>query len=901
MNSVRRSIRRLRVLFRRANVESELSDEVRLHIDMEADYLIGQGWEPSAALREAERRLGGEERTKDAVRAARPLNWLDDAWADLRLGLRLIRRQPVFSFAVVASLAIGIGANSAIFGLANAVMWRTLPVPEAAELWKIGDRYPWVLARVLEQDDRVLDGAAASQRIPVSVEIDGRTTTVDGRLVSGEYFDVLRLRPLVGRVITAQDDRIPNGHPVVVLSYGYWSRQFARDPAIVGQRISLAGEPFTIIGVTPAEFFGVEVGSMADIFVPAVMQPTVAPMLGNAPDMVTGQFRVLARLHAGVSPAQAAEALSGSIHNAVSGEGRADLSSYGDTPRAQLQTLGLWPEPTSAANGFSELRNQFAQPLLVLTAAVGTLLLIACTNTANLMLARSGARRRELATRLALGAGRLRIIRQLAVESLLLTGLGGIAGFALAVWITRLLPAFLSRGRDPIVIDMGLDGGVLAFTAGVTLLAGVLFGLAPIVRATRSSAISSIKQAPNTKGRPPRLTTDRAIAVSQIALSLALLIGAGMFLRSMAVLDQRDGGFQRDQVLIARMEPTDSGRRFPREVGERIDGIYRELLRTIRATPGVRSASLAEFTPTTEAGIRERFPTPAGVEADVHIPMIYPAYFETMGIPFVSGHDFRPGDLSTDSGAVVIVNEAFARRWMRDASPIGRACPVAVLRSEQPCEIIGVVRDSPYAGFTEEVLPTVYQPFLQTATNRGAMALHVRVSGDPSMITALLREAVVDADPDAPQFEMHTLADEVDAALVRERMLAMLVSCFGALALMLASVGLYGLFAYLAVLRRNEIGVRIALGARRSDIVAIVMREAMTLLTVGSLIGLAGGVAAIRVAQSQISGTRFGLAVLDLPSVAGALLTLGAVALLAAYFPARTASLTDPNIVMRSD
>jgi hypothetical protein len=349
------------------------------------------------------------------------------------------------------------------------------------------------------------------------------------------------------------------------------------------------------------------------------------------------------------------------------------------------------------------------------------------------------------------------------------------------------------------------------------------------------------------------------------------------------------------------MEPTDSGRRFPSEVGERIDGIYRELLRTIRATPGVQSVSLAEFTPTTDAGIRERFPTPSGVEADVHIPMIYPGYFETMGIPFVDGRDLRPSDLSMDSGAVVIVNEAFARRWMQDTSPVGQSCPVAVLRSEQPCEIIGVVRDSAYARFTEEVLPTVYQPFLQTATNRGAMALHVRVSGDPSVIAGVLREAVVDADPDAPQFEMHTLADEVDAALVRDRLLAMLVSCFGALALVLSSVGLYGLFAYLAVLRRSEIGVRIALGARRSDIVAIVMREAITLLAVGSVIGLAGGIVAIRVAQSQISGTQFGLAILDLPSVAGALLTLGAIALLAAYFPARMASLTDPNVVVRSD
>ena len=374
-----------------------------------------------------------------------------------------------------------------------------------------------------------------------------------------------------------------------------------------------------------------------------------------------------------------------------------------------------------------------------------------------------------------------------------------------------------------------------------------------------------------------------------------------MFLRSIAVLDDRDSGFDRDQVLIVRMEPADSGRRFSAEVGERIDGIYRELLRTVETIPGVQSASFAEFTPTNEAGIREPFSTPSGTESDVYVPMIYPRYFETMGIPFISGRDFNARDLGTDSAAVVIVNEAFVRRWMPDESPIGHTCPVAILRSEKPCEIIGVVSDSAYASFTEQVSPTVYQPFLQTATNRGAMALHVLVSGDASMIVQPLRQAVVDADPNAPQFEMHTLADEVDGALVRDRLLAMLVSAFGALALVLASVGLYGLFAYLAVLRRNEIGVRIALGAQRSDIVGIVMREALTLVSVGSLIGLIIGIASLRVVQNQISAVQFGLDFLDPVSLIGAVSTLSAVALLAAYFPARTASLTDPNRVVRGD
>ena len=482
----------------------------------------------------------------------------------------------------------------------------------------------------------------------------------------------------------------------------------------------------------------------------------------------------------------------------------------------------------------------------------------------------------------------------------MLAGLGGVAGALLMGWTTELLVAFLSRGRAPIVLDLDPDLRVLTFTAAVSVATGVLFGLAPAVRATSIDVTPALRgQAGLTAGRRG-LGPDRLLAVSQIALSLVLLIGAGLFVRSLAALNGRDSGFQRDRVLVARVEPQGSDQRNIEGTSARLDRIYRTLLDRVAAVPGVRAASLAQFTPTNRAGVGGRAITPSGEAVSLHVPMVYPGYFETMGIPLVAGRDFDVRDLDLnvrrpDEAAfqlrVGIVNETFARRVYPGTSAVGQPCSGAAEPDPSaPCEIIGVVGDSAYADFKGEVIATRYQPFLQTRTGRGQMALHARVAGDPVATIPAIRAELARVDATVPLFEVRTLADEVDAVLVQQRLLATLGTVFGSLALALACVGLYGLQSFGVVRRTAEIGLRLALGAGRGHVVGMVMWDAALLVGGGCLVGVAVGWLVARVAGSQVAGLLFGVETVDLTTFVMAPLVLVATALMAAYLPARRAT-----------
>ena len=931
VNWLQRLTRRLRILFRTDDVESELAEEVRLHVAMETAELVRQGWDAVRARREAHRRLGGVERTKEQCRTVRPLRWVDELGRDIQYGLRMLRRRPGFTVAVVLSLALGIGANTAIFSLLDAVMWRRLPVDRPEELWAVGDQYTHATFRVLAEDDAVLAGAAAYAPARLNVSIDGSVEpTAEGQLVSGGYFALLGVTPIAGRAIGREDDRVQNGHPVAMLSDGYWARRFGRDPTTIGRAISISGTPFTVIGVTPPEFLGVEVGTAPDLYVPIMMQPTA--MMSTSLDLVTGSLlatispwlRVLARLQPGVSPEQATAVLEPSVRASFLSQfgGRLPTSRPNDLPSRKLAGVAatveerLRPVLTPAATGFSDLRQEFSRPLFILMTVVGILLLIACANTANLLLARATARRREFATRLALGAGRWRLMRQLLVESVLLAALGGAAGLLLAGWATRSLVVFMSLGRTPIVMDLGPDVRVLTFAVSVSVLTGIVFGLIPVVRATGINVTPTLKGVPGLTGGRRGLGPDRLLAVSQIALSLVLLIGAGLFVRSLAALNDRDGGFGRESVLIVRVEPQGSDRRSTIENSERLDRIYRELLSHVEAVPGVRSASLAQFTPTNLGSLTQRVTTPAGVEIVLHSPMVYPGYLATMGIPFLAGRDVEARDLDMDSPAVAIVNETYARQVWPGASALGKPCQVQIASGgtftwsgtarttrapSRYCAIIGIVRDSAYTDFTGEIVATRYQPFLHTETARGQMALHVRVAGDPASMIPSIRNEVARVDPTVPMFDVRTLADEVDAVLIQQRLVAALTGVFGLLALLLACVGLYGLLAFAVVRRTAEIGVRVALGAGPRDVVWMVMREALVLVLAGGVVGVAVGLAAARVAGSQIAGLLFGVETIDPTTFVAAALALGVTALLAAYLPARRASRVNPVVALRAD
>ncbi len=830
----------------------------------------------------------------DQARSVRP--FFESLARDIGYALRLLRKSPVFTIAVTLSLALGIGANTAIFSLINAVMWRTLPVqdPEGLVLVTHGrgsdfrGGFTYQQYRVMSQQSHSLTGLAAWSSARLNVSIDGALEpTSEGQLVSGNYFSVLGVNPIVGRTIAPEDDVVGNSQPVAMISYGYWKRRFGLAPSVLGRDISISGTRFTVIGVTPPEFFGVEVGTSPDVFLPVTMQPVAMPDLENLldqPIIYRTWLQLVTRIAPGVTAAQAAAELDPVFLQEVPKGGK-----FGGPSPLSEERLGFAP----AATGISSLRRQFSQPLFILMGIVGIVLLIACANTANLLLARAAARSGEFALRLALGAGRRRLVRQLLVESVVLAAVGGVGGILLAVGATRMLIAYMSAGQSPIVLGLNPDVRVLAFTAGVSLFTGILFGIMPALRATRIDLSPAVKNV----GRSVRggLRSGKVLCVAQVALSLVLLVGAGLFVRSLQKLNGQDSSVDRDSVLIVRVEPRGSDQRNIPGTTPRLDRIYKNLLARVAMISGVRSCSLAQFTPTALRGNTIPFTLPSGEEQRALVPMVYPNFFETMGISLIQGRDFNDADLVENSPPVAVVNESFARKAFGGGPAIGQQ----VRDREGLREIIGVVRDSRYTSLRGETPPTVYQTFLQTRTGRGQMALYVRLAPGGGGVLPQVRQAVQDIDRNLPLFEVHTLTQEMGAVLIQERLIAMLSTIFSTLALLLACVGLYGLLAFSVVQRTPEMGIRMALGAKRWDVVWTVMREALLLVVLGVAIGVPAAFAIGRVASSRIEGLLFGLHATDPLTIAAATLLLAIVAAGAGYIPARRASRVDPMVALR--
>jgi predicted permease len=816
---------------------------------------------------------------------------------DLRYAIRLLWKSPIFTLAVMLSLALGIGANTAIFSLINAVMWRTLPVKDPETLVLLTHSrgttftggFTYQQYRIMRQQSGGFTELAAWSSARMNVSIDGNLEpTTDGQLVSGNYFSLLGVSPIAGRTISAEDDVVPNGHPVAMISYGYWKRRFGLSPSAIGRDIAISGTRFTVIGVTPPEFFGIEVGASPDLFVPVLMQPTAMPDLENLldqPIIYRTWLQVVSRIAPGATAAQAAAQLEPIYNQEVP-----TANKFGGPP---LPPERLRAEP--AASGISDLRRQFSQPLFILMGIVGIVLLIACANTANLLLARAAARSGEFGVRLALGAGRRRLVRQLLVESIVLAVAGGICGVLLASVATRLLVAYMSAGQTPIVLELNPDQRVLMFTAAVSVLTGILFGLTPALRATRIDLTPSLK----TVGRSVRggLRSGKILCVAQVALSLVLLIGAGLFVRSLQKLNGQDSGVDRDRVLIVRVEPRGSDQRNIPGTSPRLDRTYRELLARVAAIGGVRSCSLAQFTPTTLRGNMVPFTLPSGAEQRGLVPMIYPKFFATMGIGLVAGRDFGDADLSPQSPLVAIVNETFALQAFKGAPAVGQQ----LRQRNDLIEIVGVVRDSRYTSVRDDTPPTVYQTFLQTRTGRGQMALYVQAETSPAAVLSQVRQAVQDIDRDLPLFAIHTLEEEMGAVLIRDRLIATLSTVFSALALLLACVGLYGLLSFSVVQRHAEMAIRMALGANRADVVWTVMREAVLLVAAGVIIGVPVALALGRLASNRIAGLLFGLQATDPITIASATLLLALIAAAAGYMPARRASRVDPMVALRNE
>jgi predicted permease len=830
-------------------------------------------------------------------------------WADFRLALRVFFKTPGFAAIVVVTLALGTGANTAIFSLLDQVLLRLLPVERPDRLVVLSAPGPFRGWSNVQSDtvlpvsdpmyqglrDRtpVFSGVLAHYPTPLHVSIEGKTDNVSGDMVSGTYFEVLGLRPARGRLFTPQDDRVASGHPVVVLGYGLFQSRFGGDPGIVGRAVSINDHPMTVVGVAPPGFDGIEVGSVSDVYVPLSMQQEVQPTWGKRlGDWRSRWLMCMARLKDGVSLTEA-RAAANVVYKQLIEEDLQHMEAPSERAKTLFRQKSL--ELLPGGRGTSFLRDQSRTPLLVLMGMVGLVLLIACANVAGLLLARAAARHKEVAVRLALGAGRLRIVRQSLVESLTLSLAGGLVGLLMAVWVGQALIHALPYEQAARAFSSAPDLRVGLFTLTLSVLAGVGFGLLPALRASRADVAPALKsEASAVVGGRGHFRLRKGLVVSQVALSLLLLIGAGLFARSLMNLRALDPGFRVEHLYAFRVDPDLNGYNFTHRVE-----VFRRIQEEVAAEPGMTSVSGADISllsgDRARSTIRvEGYESKEGEDMSPNFNDVAPGFFSTLGIPLVAGRGFRPTDVLA-APRVAVVNEAFARYFFKSESPIGRRFALA---GRTPngfnVEIVGVVRDGKSASLREKTKRFVYLPYMQEE-EVGGLTFYVRSFLEPDVVGTRLRAAVRKVDPMLPVTDLKTMAAQVGESLFVERMTAALSAAFGLLATILAAIGLYGVMSYAVAMRTREIGLRVALGADRRAVLLLVLREVAVLTTIGVAIGLPGGYGLGRLVEAQL----FGLAARDPLTFAVATTALLATAFIAGWVPAARASRVDPMTALR--
>jgi predicted permease len=826
-------------------------------------------------------------------------------WQDIRFAFRTLKKSPVFVVVAVLSLALGIGANAAIFTLVDQLLLRMLPVkhPEQlVQLWGRGDYWganngPNKLSYPMYADfrdhNKVFSGMFGRWGTPISVVRDGVPERADGEFVTGSYFQVLGVGAAIGRVFTLDDDRTPGAHPLAVISYRYWMSRFAGSPSVVGRKITVNGYPLTIIGVTQAGFEGTDPASSPDIRVPIMMKDVVAPgLIYYKLDNRRGRWvSTYGRLKPGVSMEQARASLQPFFHQILNMEVTGPMFEHAP-PEAKAGFLRMWMDLLPASKGQSGLREQFSKPLLVLMGIVGLVLLIACANVANPLIARAMARQKEIAVRLALGAGRGRIVSQLLVESLILSIAGGVSGLLVAMWMDRALLRFVPSSIN-LSLETSPDARILLFALGVSLVTGLAFGLIPALQSTRPQLAGTLKDQAGsiTSGTTVRLR--KALVAAQVALSLLLLIGSGLFIHSLQNLKNLDPGFRAANLLTFSIDPTQSGYK-----GDRALAFYRQLQQSLDAIPGVQSSSLAVESLLTgdewDYDIKiEGYKEKPREEIDAYMNFIAPDYFKTIDTPILLGRDFRPSDVQ-GAGKVCIVNEKFAKKYLGGTNAIGRHIAAGDTTGKLDTEIVGIARDTKYESLRDEVPVEVYQPYQQMDFVM-AMAVYVRTTQRAEQTFGAIRGLMSRMDPNIPIFEMKTLERQIDESLVTERLVASLSTAFGFLATLLAAIGLYGVLAYMVAQRTREIGVRVALGAGHRNVVWLVMREVLVLAGIGIGVGLPVAWGLARLVKSQL----YGIAPNDWQTIALAVAGITAVAMVAGYMPARRAARIDPMRALR--
>ncbi len=837
---------------------------------------------------------------------------LDSIWKDIRFSWRGLFKRPAFTLVALVILALGIGANTAIFTLINAVVLKPLPVSKPEELVLFNDvpsegtstlddgdvpsgpieRFSYASYRYFREHDPSFQELSAfrsgESRLSVrrpDAPAGEPAQRASGHLVSGNYFSLQGVNPIYGRVLTNQDDSTA-APPAAVISHPYWTQKLNADSQIVGKTVLLNGTAFTIVGVMPPEFFGIRMRRSPDYWVPLAFQPQIELRESSAENRNVYWLNMVGRLKPGVRIEQAQASINVQLHQFLTAQAGNQLSE--DTRQAiQKSYVTLAP----GARGLSGLRAVYSTALRMLMVIVVLVLLIACANVGNLLLSRAAARQAEISLRQALGASRWRLVRQLLTESLLLAFIGAIAGVLVAQWGVSLL---VSRLAATTPLDVKPDASVLLFTLAISLASGILFGIAPALRASKVDLTTALKEK-SAQGRKRRFNLGSSLVVAQVAVSLVLLVGAGLFARSLIKLQQEDLGFNRENVLVASVDTRLAGYKV-----EELSNVYRQLYDRLSALPNVSSATIASYSPmqgtASSSTVVVRGYTPAENE-DMNVGDVYvgPRFAETLGVPLLMGREIGFQD-TVNSTKVAVVNQTFARRYFGNQNPIGRRLTFDEDSDKDDFEIVGVIGDSKYDSAKEKAERTVFRPIMQVQNQQiFANVFELRTLGDPLALSAEVRATVAQFNDKLPIVSMTSLRLQTDEALRQDKLITQLVSFFGLLGLLLSCVGLYGIMAHAVVRRTNEIGIRMALGAERRDIVWMVLKESLMLVGIGLALGLPASWGAAKLISNQL----FGMRPSDPISLAIAVLLLTMVAALAGYLPARRAARVDPLVALR--
>lgn len=932
---------RMRALRDSESVHREIEEELRFHLDMRAEENVRRGMPPEEARREAEKRFGRLTRIKEMGYEVRGGGMLETLRHDLRYGARMLRKNPAFTLVAILTLALGIGANTALFSVVDAMLFKSLPVKEPGRLVlfrcaapptfspgpyagydgtdaagrRIMTSFAYQTFRRLRQQQSALSDVFAYGDLVLNVNADSQVDIANGQAVSGNYYAGLGVGAMVGRTITDEDDQ-GGARPAAVLSHRYWQQRFGGDPSVVGKQINLNDTAFTVVGVTPPGFEGtMQVGSTQDVTIPLAWEPRMYTDPRNSRMYGAGQWwlRVMGRLQPGATAEQARAQLESAFHQSVAehhDELQTSARTAGDKPIGELsppQYPRLFLDP--GGQGEMNERERYASSFYLLLGVVALVLLVACANVANLFLARMTARQKEIGLRLALGAGRLRLVRQLLTESVLLAGLGGAAGLLVAFWIKEgMLTVTDWGGRGMIALQPRLDLRVLVFTLTLSLLTSIVFGLAPAWRATRVNLAPMLNGGGRSSSAARRSPLNRWLIISQVALSLLLLVGAGLFVRTLGKLRSVESGFDARNLLLFNVQPDLIGYK-----GERMERFYEALAERIEGVPGVRQVTfsrvplLSRVRSTRSVYLRDSLARGAdatnrvAANGQCNVNLVRENFLEVMGIPLLTG---RPFDVHDGARAprVVVVNQMFVRKYFPGESPVGKSFTFDVRKPDE-LEIIGIVGDAKYASQREEIPPTVYVPWRQGFGDMNRATFEVRTAGESNLVVADLRRAAREVDANLPLSDIRTQSEQADQTLTMERLLTKLLTLFGLLAQSLAAVGIYGVLSYGVAQRTREIGIRMALGASRGAVVKMVMRHGLTLTFFGAAAGLLTTYAVTRYLESRInlSSMLYGVTPSDPATYAVIVSLLLVTALAACFFPARRATKVDPLTALRNE